>query len=92
MLPPTRIGSTVAQIVSRAQADGQHPCNIIHRVHQLCGFRAVSRRLDGIGLSDHLHCSGIQVGWQDFIRIIFGFHSFGRSRPIQIHRQTSNSL
>ena len=50
-------GGAVAQVVSRAQADGQHSCDFFHRVHQLRGCRAVSRRLDGIGLSDHLHCS-----------------------------------
>ena len=88
----TEFGGAVAQVVSRAQADGQHSCDLFHRVHQLRGFRAVSWRLDGIGLSDHLHCSGIRVILQGFIRIIFRFHIFGHVRPIQIHRQTSNSL
>ena len=53
----TEFGGTVAQVVGRAQADGQHSCDLFHRVHQLRGCRAVSRRLDGIGLSDYLHCS-----------------------------------
>ena len=88
----TEFGGAVAQVVSRAQADGQHSCDLFYRVHQLRGFRAVSRRLDGIGLSDHFHCSGIQVLLQELIRIIFAFHIFGHVRPIQIHRQTSNSL
>ena len=55
----TELGGAVAQVVSRAQADGQHSCDLFYRVHQLRGCRAVSRRLDGIGLSDHFHCSGI---------------------------------
>ena len=41
----TKFGSAVAQIVGRAQADGQHLCNFLHCVHQCCGFQAVSRRL-----------------------------------------------
>ena len=41
----TKFGSAVAQIVGRAQADGQHLCDLLHRVHQCCGFQAVSRRL-----------------------------------------------
>ena len=57
----TEFGGAVTRVVSRAQADGQHSCDLFHRVHQLHGFRAVSRRLDGIGLSDHLHCSRIRV-------------------------------
>ena len=88
----TEFGGAVAQVVGRAQANGQHSCDLFHRVHQLCGCRAVSQRLDGIGLSDHLHCSGIRVFLQGLIRIIFEFHSFGHVRPIQIHRQASNSL
>ena len=41
----TKFGSAVAQIVGRAQADGQHLCDLLYRVHQCCGFQAVSRRL-----------------------------------------------
>ena len=91
-LKETEVGGAVAQVVSRAQTDGQHSCNLFHRVHQLRGCRAVSRRLDGIGLSDHLHCGGVRVLLQEVIRIIFEFHIFGHVRPIHIHRQTSNSL
>jgi len=61
----TELGGAVAQVVSRAQADGQHSCDLFHRVHQLRGCRADSRRLDGIGLSDHFHCSGIRVRLQE---------------------------
>ena len=53
----TELGGAVAQVVSRAQADGQHSCDLFYRVHQFRGCRAVSRRLDGIGSSDHFHCS-----------------------------------
>ena len=61
----TELGGAVAQVVGRTQADGQHLRNFLHRVHQCCGFQAVSRRLDGIGLSDHFHCIAIRNGLQD---------------------------
>ena len=65
----TEFGGAVAQVVSRAQTDGQHSCDLFHRVHQLCSCRAVSRRLDGIGLSDHFHCIVIRNGLQDVFRL-----------------------
>ena len=48
----TEFGGAVAQVIGRAQADGQHSCDLFHRIHQLRGFQAVNQRLDGIGLSD----------------------------------------
>ena len=35
----TEFGGAVAQVVSRAQADGQHLRNFLHRVHQCYGFQ-----------------------------------------------------
>ena len=70
----TELGGAVAQVVGGTLADGQHLCDLLHRVHQLCGLRAVGRRLDGIGLSDHLHCSRIRVRLQELFRIIQRFH------------------
>ena len=60
----TELGGAVAQVVGGTLADGQHLRDFFHRVHQLCGLRAVGRRLDGIGSSDHLHCSRIRVRLQ----------------------------
>ena len=54
-LQDTELGGAVAQVVGGTLADGQHLRDLLHRVHQLRGFRAVGRRLDGIGSSDHLH-------------------------------------
>ena len=48
----TEFGGAVAQVVGGTLADGQHLRDLLHRVHQLCGLRAVGRRLDGIGSSD----------------------------------------
>ena len=70
----TELGGAVAQVVGGTLADGQHLCDLLHRVHQLCGLRAVGRRLDGIGSSDHLHCSRIRVRLQGLFRIIQRFH------------------
>ena len=66
----TELGGAVAQVVGGPLADGQHLRDLLYRVHQLCGLRAVGRRLDGIGSSDHLHCSRIRVRLQGFFRII----------------------
>ena len=57
----TELGGAVAQVVGGTLADGQHLCDLFHRVHQLRGLRAVGRRLDGIGSSDHLRYSRIRV-------------------------------
>ena len=70
----TELGGAVAQVVGGTLADSQHLCDLLHRVHQLCGLRAVGRRLDGIGSSDHLHCSRIRVRLQELFRIIQRFH------------------
>ena len=51
----------VAQVVGGTLADGQHLRDLLYCVHQLCGLRAVGRRLDGIGSSDHLRYSRIRV-------------------------------
>ena len=69
----TELGGAVAQVVGGTLADGQHLCDLLYRVHQLCGLRAVGRRLDGIGSSDHLHCSRIRVRLQGLFRIIRRF-------------------
>ena len=81
----TELGGAVAQAVGGTLADGQHLCDFFHRVYQLCGLRAVGRRLDGIGSSDHLHCSGIWIVLQDVFRIIFKFH---RCVLLKIHIHT----
>ncbi len=60
------VSGAVVQVVGGAQADGQHLRDLLHRVHYFRGFWAVSRRLDGIGLSDHFHCSWIRVRLQGF--------------------------
>jgi len=70
----TELGGAVAQVVGGTLADGQHLRDFLHRVHQLSGLRAVGRRLDGIGSSDHLHCSRIRVRLQELFRIIQWFH------------------
>ena len=57
----TELGGAVAQVVGGTLADGQHLRDLLHRVHQLSGLRAVGRRLDGIGSSDHLRYSRIRV-------------------------------
>ena len=57
----TELGGAVAQVVGGTLADGQHLRDLLYRVHQLCGLRAVGRRLDGIGSSDHLRYSRIRV-------------------------------
>ena len=57
---------------------------------------AVSREFrphGATGCSGHLHCSGIRVHLQGFIRIIFGFHRDGiagdRESAVIHHRQVS---
>ena len=77
----TELGGAVAQVVGGTLADGQHLCDFLHRVHQLCGLRAVGRRLDGIGSSDHFHFIVIRNGLQDIFRIIQRLHSFGHCCP-----------
>ena len=57
----TELGGAVAQVVGGTLADGQHLRDLLYCVHQLCGLRAVGRRLDGIGSSDHLRYSRIRV-------------------------------
>ena len=47
----TELGGAVAQVVGGTLADGQHLRDLLYCVHQLCGLRAVGRRLDGIGSS-----------------------------------------
>ena len=70
----TEFGGAVAQVVGGTLADGQHLRDLLYRVHQLRGFQAAGQRLDGIGLSDQLHCSGIRVHLQGLFRIIKRFH------------------
>ena len=56
----TEFGGAVAQVVSRAQADGQHLCDLLYRVHQCCGFQAVSRRKQAAYLAHFSACEVLQ--------------------------------
>ena len=83
----------VAQVVRRTGRNRQKLGNLLHPVNKgfVLGCFGLVRRFCGRGFG-RFHCNRVRVLLQGLIRIIFRFHIFGHVRPIQIHRQTSNSL
>ena len=62
----TELGGAVAQIVGCALADGQHLRDLLYCVHQLCGLRAVGRRLDALVRVTTSVIAGFESDCKDF--------------------------